>query len=251
MASSAPSASAASEPITHLTQRQAAALDEDLMNPETYGFSLDQLMELAGLSVAAAVRDAYPPSLASTAAPTRVLVLAGPGNNGGDGLVAARHLTHFGYRVTVCYPKQTDKPIFKGLVTQLRALGVPIWGGEELVARAREASPAASGGAAAAAASSLPSLRPLFDVAVDAVFGFSYSGGAPRAPFAEPLALLSPAANPPPVVAVDLPSGWHVEKGDEGGADALGAGVPGLRPDVLVSLTAPKLAARRFEVRLV
>lgn len=28
-------------------------------------------------------------------------MLAGPGNNGGDGLVAGRHLTHFGYDVKV------------------------------------------------------------------------------------------------------------------------------------------------------
>ena len=58
------------------------------------GFSVDQLMELAGLSVACAVA-------AEAAAPARVLVLAGPGNNGGDGLVAARHLHHFGYDVEV------------------------------------------------------------------------------------------------------------------------------------------------------
>jgi len=42
-------------------------------------------MELAGLSVACAVTEQY-----SVASHARVLVLAGPGNNGGDGLVAAR-----------------------------------------------------------------------------------------------------------------------------------------------------------------
>jgi hydroxyethylthiazole kinase-like uncharacterized protein yjeF len=60
------------------------------------GFSVDQLMELAGLSVAAALAEQYPPT-----SHRRVLVLAGPGNNGGDGLVAGRHLTHFGYDVSV------------------------------------------------------------------------------------------------------------------------------------------------------
>jgi hydroxyethylthiazole kinase-like uncharacterized protein yjeF len=73
-------------------QVDAASLDEDLMGP--LGFSVDQLMELAGLSVACAVAK-------EQSAPSKVLVLAGPGNNGGDGLVAARHLHHFGYQVTV------------------------------------------------------------------------------------------------------------------------------------------------------
>ncbi len=60
------------------------------------GFSVDQLMELAGLSVAQAVRAEYSPS-----SHKRVLIIAGPGNNGGDGLVAGRHLYHFGYHVQV------------------------------------------------------------------------------------------------------------------------------------------------------
>jgi NAD(P)H-hydrate repair Nnr-like enzyme with NAD(P)H-hydrate epimerase domain len=49
-----------------------------------------------GLSVAQSVRAEYPPSTHR-----RVLIIAGPGNNGGDGLVAGRHLFHFGYAVQV------------------------------------------------------------------------------------------------------------------------------------------------------
>lgn len=78
-------------------QEEAAKIDEELMGP--LGFSVDQLMELAGLSVACSVYAEYPPS-----SHKRILVIAGPGNNGGDGLVAARHLYHSGYTVEVHSP---------------------------------------------------------------------------------------------------------------------------------------------------
>ena len=42
----------------------------------------------------------------------RILIVSGPGNNGGDGLVCARHLNLFGYHVEVVYPKRVDKPMF-------------------------------------------------------------------------------------------------------------------------------------------
>ena len=59
--------------IPLLGQEAAIHLDQDLMS--TPGFSIDQLMEMAGLSVASAMLDAYPQA-------KTVLAVAGPGNNG-------------------------------------------------------------------------------------------------------------------------------------------------------------------------
>lgn len=53
----------------------------------TGAFSIDQLMELAGLACAQTLQRVYGPEKYP-----RVLVCCGPGNQGGDGLVAARHL---------------------------------------------------------------------------------------------------------------------------------------------------------------
>jgi len=46
-------------------------------------------MELAGLSVSQALYRVHPIQKGK-----RILVICGPGNNGGDGMVAARHLYH-------------------------------------------------------------------------------------------------------------------------------------------------------------
>ena len=69
--------------------------------------------------------------------------------------------------------------------------------------------------------------------------GALHPQGDPRPPFDSILAALKPYANPPPIISVDIPSGWHVEDGDTSG--------DGLRPEMLVSLTAPKKAARLFD----
>ena len=42
------------------------------------------------------------------------------GNNGGDGLVMARHLLQLGFSAHVHYPKQTDKQLYRDLVHQAK-----------------------------------------------------------------------------------------------------------------------------------
>lgn len=194
-----------------LGQKEAQDIDVELMS--TPGFSIDQLMELAGLSVAAAVHAAYPP----TTHP-RVLVVCGPGNNGGDGLVAARHLKLFGYEPRVHYPKRSRREeaarLFGNLVHQCDMMGVPF------IDTLPEA----------------PEIRASTDLVLDAIFGFSFSG-AMRAPFDDIVATMREAAVP--IASVDVPSGWDVEKGNVSG--------DGLEPDMLISLTAPKLLAIHFK----
>jgi ADP-dependent NAD(P)H-hydrate dehydratase / NAD(P)H-hydrate epimerase len=75
-----------------VTTAQMAALEQA---SERRGVSTDALMENAGLRVAGAARKRL-----GTAAEARVLALVGPGNNGADGLVAARHLRRWGAEVT-------------------------------------------------------------------------------------------------------------------------------------------------------
>ena len=71
----------------------ASAIDVALMSFTEHGWFLEQLMELAGLAVA----DVLDAELLCNQGKKkeeerRILFLCGPGNNGGDGLVAAKHL---------------------------------------------------------------------------------------------------------------------------------------------------------------
>eukprot|EP00439_Symbiodinium_sp_Y106_P063804 s2194_g9.t3 len=147
--------------------------------------SLEQRNGFGRLSVACAVAAAFP--LEKYPEKPQVLLVCGPGNNGGDGLVAARHLHHFGYSPRVVYPKPNQKEqLFVNLVTQLSQLSVPV-------------------------DTTLPESLEGYCCVVDAIFGFSFRG-AVRAPFDDVLRRLA-APGAPPVLSVDIPSGWDVEKG--------------------------------------
>ncbi|WP_431284821.1 NAD(P)H-hydrate dehydratase [Humitalea sp. 24SJ18S-53] len=130
------------------------------------GVPIETLMAAAGRAVARAIRARFRP------APT--LVLAGPGNNGGDGWVAARLLDQAGWPVAVA------------------ALAPPRPGTAAAEAAARYRGPILPFTPAEAARAK---------ILVDAVFGAGLT--RPLAP--EVAAVLAAASGP--VVAVDVPSG--------------------------------------------
>ncbi len=197
------------------------------------GLSYDDMMERAGQAVAQAIDEA-----GLTEGP-RILVLVGPGNNGGDGLVAARTLRDLGAQVT-CYIWKRDT---RDDANHARAIEA----GVEMVRQADDAD--------------LARFRGLVDechVLVDALLGTGASG-APRGDLAklltaldDALALLQPGTEPlrrldragavyrrrPVVVAVDLPSGLSADTGE---ADPL---TP--RADLTVTFGFPKVGHLRF-----
>lgn len=81
--------------IQYLSREQNTKLDELLMGP--YGFLSETLMELAGVAVAQVSHQLT----TEGGWGKKVAVLVGPGNNGGDGLVAGRHLKMMDYQVSL------------------------------------------------------------------------------------------------------------------------------------------------------
>ena len=77
------------------------------------GVPVEQLMENAGLAIA---QEAW--LMLGELADRKIVVLAGPGNNGGDGLVAARHLKDWGADVSVVLlkPRGEDDANLKALI---------------------------------------------------------------------------------------------------------------------------------------
>lgn len=154
------------------------------------GVSGPDLMEAAGWAVAAVLRRRFPPC--------RVLVLCGPGNNGGDGFVVARLLARRGWPVRLALLGERSR------LTGDAAIHAARWQGEIL-----------------------PITPAIFDgcaVVVDALFG---------AGLARPLEGLARrlveeiGRRRLPCIAIDVPSGVHGDTGQ----------VLGCAPQALATVT--------------
>jgi ADP-dependent NAD(P)H-hydrate dehydratase / NAD(P)H-hydrate epimerase len=182
----------------------------DQVTTDHFGISPLELMEHAGRAVARFVLRELPQY-------RRIVVLCGKGNNGGDGLAAARHLAQAGCTATVVMlgdPTQLHGEV-KTMLDQLPSVPIGIQQEADLYR---------------------DPCKPLLDSAqlfLDAVLGTGF-----RPPMRD-LAIagrnLLEHYSRVPVVAIDLPSGWE--------ADSRAFSAPGVyRADAVITFTAPKLA---------
>ena len=170
--------------VPALTTEQMRAVDRAMV--EDLHIELVQMMENAGRNLA---------ELAITRfSPTSVTVLAGPGGNGGGGMVAARHLANRGCQVQVVL-SEPDRltPVPAHQADILTRMGVTI---------ASRAPPA--------------------DLVVDALIGYSLRGD-PAGTAAQLITWANGQAAP--VLALDTPSGLDLTTGTAG-SPTVGASAP-------------------------
>jgi hydroxyethylthiazole kinase-like uncharacterized protein yjeF len=196
----------------------AADMQEtDRRTIDDFGVGIDTLMDRAGWAVFQFCTTRYPIA-------NQVVVLCGKGNNGGDGLVAARYLARSGRSVTV---------LLLGQQTDLK--GPPARALNQLLADTSTATVVSLSEDTASA--QLDHALNEADLILDAVVGTGFKPPlrGTAALIRDKLAESATSTRQVPVVAVDLPSGWDSDSMQQTFAGAF-------RADAVVTFTAPKTA---------
>ncbi len=171
-----------------LTRQQVRAIDRYAI--EQLGVPGIVLMENAGLNAAHVIASHFAPIAGKT-----VLVVAGKGNNGGDGYIIARHLTHWGAEAIIflaCDPLAVGGDAKTNLEI-LHRLGLPVvtetGAFDERIADA--------------------------DIVVDALGGTGIQGPV-KSEMAHWVDRINAAGRP--IVAVDIPTGLDCDTGQATGS---------------------------------
>ncbi len=167
-------------PVVSTAQMQ----EVDRLMLQEYQISLLQMMENAGRALADLARTLLDGDIVDRP----IVVLAGRGNNGGGGLVAARHLLNWGAWVQILctYPPVGYAGVPAQQLATLQAMGAPLaWAedGWEL---------------------------PPSDLVIDAVIGYGLSGD-PSGPARNLIQLANSTVAP--ILSLDTPSGVDTDNG--------------------------------------
>ncbi len=193
--------------IPAITAAQMAEVDRLMI--EEYGILLIQMMENAGRNLAEQARR----MLGGDLTDRRIVVLCGTGNNGGGGMVAARHLSNRGALVQA---KLVGDPV------SLKDVPAHQWRILNTLGITGDSDP----------------VLDTADLIVDALIGYGLSGN-PRSPVAEWIARVNAAQRP--VLALDAPSGLDTT-----------TGIPGelcIRATATLTLALPKVGLLTAEAK--
>lgn len=185
--------------VPALTTEQMVEVDRLMI--EEYGILLIQMMENAGRNLAEMARRMLDGHLANR----RIVVLCGRGNNGGGGMVAARHLNNRGATVSV---KLVGDP------ARMKEIPAHQWDILQMMALTQADDPDLSRA----------------DLIVDAIIGYGLQGN-PRGLAAEWIQQVNGSGRP--VLALDAPSGLDTTTGS--------AGYPCIKAQATLTLALPKV----------
>jgi NAD(P)H-hydrate epimerase len=161
-----------------ITQKQAREIDDSLLS---LGFTIESLIEIAGLCAYEVLADLLPREFEKKEL-VRILVLIGPGSNGGDGLVISRYLHMSGYKVVI-YCHRTKHTSLLRICQNL---------GMEII-------------------QSVPENVGSYSLVIDALFGFSY-----KAPLRMPYSLiLERFKESERIISIDVPTSYDVDRINE------------------------------------
>lgn len=169
------------------TAEQAAEIDE--VSRTVYGLSDEVLMESAGALAAREIELSYLPELTKG----MLAIVAGPGNNGGDALVVARHLHSAGHRdlqIFLIAPRDAQSPLFRQQLQRAELQGLRLVDLTKVPERADQIRSAA--------------------LIVDGVFGIGLKRKIEE-PFLKVIEAINGAQAP--TVSIDTPSGLNANTG--------------------------------------
>ncbi len=189
-----------------LTREQVRRVDR--LAIDRYGLVGLVLMENAGRNAATIIRDVYGERGSAR-------ICCGPGNNGGDGCVIARHLHNTGWSVRLMITDGPSRmtPDTKVNFSILEAMELPVHITADATAQQTWVRDTRDD-----------------DVLVDALLGTGF-GGAVRSPTAELIDTMNQASRRA-LVAVDVPSGLDCDTGEPANA--------AIRADLTITFVAAK-----------
>jgi NAD(P)H-hydrate epimerase len=207
--------------IPALTTEQMAEVDRIMI--EDYGIRLVQMMENAGRNLAELARR----RLGGQVVGKRILVICGAGNNGGGGMVAARHLSNWGAQVQVKLATRSEK---------LKDVPAGQWQVLQAMRLVRSLSPEAGLLSPEGIALSPHLVHP--ELILDALIGYGLTGN-PRGQAEEWITWMNRSGSP--VLALDAPSGLDTTSGVPGD--------PCVRASATFTLALPKTGLLAPEAR--